>query len=205
MDRDYSEITDKDFHAMVKNSTTGTKQKAQPSKYIRVHKGRCKKALIGLCITCSVFGAVAFQGVKTIANRISDNFEVYEASAEFKKEAIYDNTHRTMDGEHYWYDYYKIADHVKTDEDVYLLYRNLGEYQSNKVLEHVDGIDSIQDYVDSHNYKSIEDWKDTAYKQILLENDIKNKQTELAQMQEEYGQQTSPVQYADQNKDLGGK
>lgn len=199
---DMNEMDKALYNSILRNSVNGTKQSAKPSKYVKVNKQKLKKSIIALCCTCVVFGAIAANGVKLLAEKIGDSFELFNATNDFKIEAIVENTHRTNDMQNYWYDYEKIADHVKTDEDVYLLYRNLGEEQSNKVLQYTDNKTTIQDFVASHNYKDINDWSKTANEQILLGNEIAEKQNELNTMQEEYNAQITPV--TENNNQLGG-
>lgn len=191
-----------EYSSMIKNSTSGAPAKAKPSKMKKVNKKHMKKALVTMCCTCMIFGAIAAQGVKSLIKGVQDVFEIENAVIGFHQEAVTENTYRVNSGKDYAYHYDKIAEHVKTDEDVYLLYRDLGEYQSNLVLEHVDGIENIESFVKDHNYESKEDWVKVSNQQILLQNDIASKQQELNKMSEEYKNNN---QISETNMELGGK
>lgn len=191
-----------EYESMVRNSTSGAPIKAKPTKKKKINKNRVKKALVTMCCTCAILGALTAQGIKSLVKGVEEVFEIESAVMQFHQEAVTDNTYRVNSGKDYAYHYDKIAEHVKTDEDVYLLYRDLGEYQSNLVLEHVEGIENIESFVESRNYESKEEWVKTSNQQLLLQNDIKDNQQELNKMTEEYNKVNESHNV---NMELGGK
>lgn len=196
-------IDNETYRKLVENSTKGRRSSAKPSKTIKVKKDQMKKALVSICCTCVIFGALATSGIKSLINTVSDSFEIMDATNSFKVEAINENTHRTNDMQHYWYDYDKIADHIETEEDVYLLYQNLGEEQSNKVLACCDNPTTIEDFIKDHDYKDKKDWIKTSNKKILLQNEITKKQNELADMQADY--EVTQTAVTTNSNEMGGK
>ncbi|MBQ8132657.1 MAG: hypothetical protein IJ193_09210, partial [Bacilli bacterium] len=92
----------------------------------------------------------------------------------------------------------------KTDEDVYKLVQDIGEYQADKVLATRSDIeDTVEDYIKNRNYKNMKDFNETNYDRILIQNEIEEKQQELNAMQHDLD---STVVKADtQNQELGGK
>lgn len=188
------------YTSIVNNSIQGKSENAKPYRFFKVNAERFKKSVVGLCCTCTVFGAITATGAQAIGKKISDNIEVLDTINQFKNDVVASNTHRTEDDQNYWYDYEEIAKNIKTDEDIYLLYRSLGEEQSNKVLEYVDGKPTIQGHISKNNYKDISDWSKTSNKQILLQKEIVSKQRELDAMQPTYEEPDLTA-----SNDLGGK
>lgn len=190
------------YERMVKNSIQGKRQKSSSSNYLRVKKEHFKNAVITLCCFSAIIGAVTMTGINALRKAVDEAVQVGTSIEEFKKEAINENTHRTQDGQHYWYDYDSIGEHVKTDEDVYLLYRNLGTTQTNKVLETVDSYDSVENFLETHNFENTNDWAKTANKQIIMQNEIEQKQEEVNKMTEEHNLESNQNENANT---LGGK
>lgn len=206
--KDKTVMTKNEYESMVKNSTSGLPVKAKPTKMKKVNKNRVKKALVTMCCTCMIFGAVAFQGAKSLIKGVSDQFEIHNASHEFKVEAIADNTYRVNYGKDFAFHYDKIAEHVETDEDVYLCYRAMvdnyyyGEDYANEVFKYVDGVESLDHFLETRNYKDKEEWIKVSNQQILLKNDITEKQEQLNKMTDNHEVETKVAQTS---TELGGK
>ena len=191
------------FERVVRNSTTGTAQSSRAARQKQIRAKQRKQALIGLCVGVALFTSISMAGLKALGTRISNNFEVAHEINEFHREVVYKNTHRTQDYQHYWYDYYEIGKEVKSDEDVYKLVEDIGEYQTNRVLATRDDIeDTVEDYIKNRNYKDMKDFKDTNYERILIQNDIEEKQRELNQMTHE---SVVKADTATDTQELGGK
>lgn len=189
------------YERLVKNSTSGTTQSSRAARQKQIRAKQRKNALIGLCIGVALFTSVTLAGVKALATRIGNNIEVAQSINEFHREVVYKNTHRTQDYQHYWYDYYEIGKEVKSDEDVYKLVQDIGEYQTDKVLATRDDIeDTVQDYIKNRDYKDLKDFNETNYERILIQNDINEKQRELNEMTHE-----SIVKADTETQELGGK
>lgn len=178
-------MNNNEYALMVQKSTSGLPVKAKPNKLKKVNKQRFKKALVTMCCTCMIIGAIASQGIKSLIKGVENAYEISEAINQFQVEAVSDNTFRVNYGRNHDYHYENIAEHVKTDEDVYLCYRTMGQY-TDRVLQYVDGVESIDNFLKTHNYESKEDWIKVSNQQILLKNDITSKQQELDKMVEEY-------------------
>lgn len=189
------------YERLVKNSTSGTTQSSRAARQKQIRAKQRKNALIGLCIGVALFTSVTLAGVKALTTRIGNNIEVAQSINEFHREVVYKNTHRTQDYQHYWYDYYEIGKEVKSDEDVYKLVQDIGEYQTDKVLATRDDIeDTVQDYIKNRDYKDLKDFNETNYERILIQNDINEKQRELNEMTHE-----SIVKADTETQELGGK
>lgn len=209
--KDKTVMDKKEYESLVKNSTTGAPVRAKPVKKKKVNKGRAKKALVTLCCTCMIIGAVAFQGAKSLIKGVQDQFEIIEAAQEFKQEAISDNTFIVNYKGQFDFHYDKIAEHIKTDEDVYLCYRAMvgsygdqyGPEYADRVFAQKEDIKSLDNYLETHNYKDKEEWIKVSNEQILLQNDIKEKQAQVSKMVEPH--QDNNVKVADQVTELGGK
>ncbi len=189
------------YDDLVKKSTNGKATRAVPKKVMKVNKKHVKTALATLCCTCVLIGSVAANGINALRKGLNDSFEIGDAILDYKAEAINENTYRVNNGQNYAYHYDQIAEHVKTDEDVYLLYRSIGEYQANLVLEYVDNIDNIDSFIEKHHYKDKDEWIKESNQKILLQNDILNKQRELDRMQADYEASNKDID----NNELGGK
>lgn len=206
--KDKTVMTKNEYESMVKNSTCGLPVKAKPNKMKKVNKNRVKKALVTMCCTCMIFGALAFQGAKNLVKGVQDSFEIMDASRQFKQEAIVDNTYRVNYGKDFAFNYDKIAEHIKTDEDVYLCYRAMvsdyhyGEDYANEVFKYVDGVESLDNFLETRNYKNKEEWIKVSNEQILMKNDIASKQEQLNKMTENHEVETKVAQAS---TELGGK
>ena len=192
------------YERMVKNSTTGQRQSSKPVRKKQVPKKKVKLSKVGLCLAVALITTISVNGINAIKTRIGENFEVMQSINEFHREVITDNTHRTQDGQHYWYDYYEIGKSIKGDEDVYKLVQDIGQYQANRVLETRSDIeDTVEDYIKNRNYKDMKDFRETNHKRILIQNDIEESQQELREMQHDL--ETSTAKAETQTQELGGK
>ncbi|MBQ8131323.1 MAG: hypothetical protein IJ193_02400, partial [Bacilli bacterium] len=80
------------FERMVKNSTTGQPQSSRAARQKEIRRKKQKQALVTLCAGVALFTSITMAGVKAVANRIGDNFEVYQSVREFHQEVVYQNT-----------------------------------------------------------------------------------------------------------------
>ena len=126
---------------VVRNSTMSPAQRER-AKVIKAQQRRQERQrrLAGLCAVCLVVGGIGANTVANIVESYKETAAVYMQTADFQKEVINPNTHRTYDNEHYFYDYDDIAEYIQGDgrdfsTELYKAYSNLGEYQTNKVLD----------------------------------------------------------------------
>lgn len=167
------------YTSIVENSTQGEKTSSKPYRFFKINNEKFKKSVVEMCYTCIEFNDLTKDDAKVISDKISDNIEIENTVLEFRDKVISKNTYKTEDGQNLWYDYEGIAKEIKTPEDIYLLYKNVGEDQSDRVLVYVDGQSNIKDFIVNNNYEDIKDWTKTSNKQILLSNEIVKKQGEL--------------------------
>lgn len=196
---------DKDvYNNIISNSTNGHATSAKAEKTLRFNEEKFKNRVIGLCCTCVAFGAITgTPAINFLTNKISENMEIDQSLYHFKQEVIFKNTHRTDDLQAKWYDTDAIANYVKTDEDVYLVYRSIGEENTNKVLESATEYNSVDQFLEAHHYKDVNEWKKVANKQLLLSNEISKNQEELQKMQSEYS--ANQINSNIEQPELGGK
>lgn len=117
-----------------------------------------------------------------VDNRIMDSLVM-----DFKTEVIAPETHRTDDNQHYFYDEADIADKITSmddiDEAVYLLQVNVGEHNTNQILEHTD-YGSFDGFKEERGYESTEDFMRRTREHIL--DKTKNEENhELSNMMQE--------------------
>lgn len=184
---------------LVKNSikTDAQKERARVVKRQQRKKQR-QRAFTTLIVACVILGGVAANTVSNIADNIQENSIVYDQNHQFAQEVIFPNTHRTYDNQHYFYDYDDIAAAIKEDgkdfsTELYKAYAYLGEYQTNKVMDYTN-YNSVEDYVKANGFEDIESWEKSEKRKIILENEVSEKQSELAAMHSELnGEKTAEV------------
>lgn len=207
--KDRTVMDKKELNEFVKNSTTGTRSSFKPVKKKKVNKQRVKKGLVTLCCACMIFGAVAFQGAKNLIKGVSDTFEVSSVTSDFREDYIFTNSYHVGYEGKFAFNYDKIAEHIKTDEDVYLCYRGMvdyyhfGEDYANEVFKYVDGVESLDNFLETRNYKDKDEWIKVSNEQILMKKDIQDKQDKVSKMVEGHEDKLSIAN--SQKTELGGK
>lgn len=179
---------------------TGTRKR----NTIKVDAEKFKKALISLVVATSIATAGLIGGGTHVVNTLKESMLVGGNIKDFQVEVISPETHRTMDNEHYYYDYSDIARHMEDrghfDNDVYYLISSIGEFQANRVMAYTD-YDSIDNYLNKNGYKDAEEFLDHQRQEIVVQEQITEKQNELDRMNEEYGN----TQVTTQETTFGGK
>ena len=197
---------DKDvYNNLLKNSISGPKTSSKKTKTITINKEKFKRKIVTLCLACTIFGAIASNSINALAKGVSDGYEVSKMCDNYQAEVIAPNTYRT--GDHYKYKAYhedKIAEKVKSDEDVYKLYNSIETRNFNNIINMVDGSESLDDYAKKHNYEDANDFCKQTREKMILEKDVKEKQAEINKMQEEH-ESNKNVEMAENNQELGGK
>lgn len=195
---------DKDvYNNLLKNSISGPKTSSKKTKTITVSKEKFKKTLVTLCLTCTLFGAIAANSINALAKGVSDGYDVYKMCNDFKTEVVSPNTYRVGDAKQYYdYRHEEIAEKIKTSEDVYMLYNSIETKDFNKIMNQVDGSNSLDEYAKKHNYEDANDFCKQTRNKMILEKDLNEKQAEINKMQQEH---ETNVNVAENNQELGGK
>lgn len=175
---------------LIKNSTSDEVRRER-ARVVKAQQRRQErqKRLATLAVCCMLTGGIFAGFVGEVVDTYQENAIVYEQMAEFRREAIYPNTHRTMDNQHYWYDYAKIANELEEDgkdfsSQLYMAYSDMGEYQVNRVMQYTD-YDSVEAYVKASGFDSIKDWKKSEREKLILMGEINERTSELDAMHRE--------------------
>lgn len=186
----YDERYNRQAQNLVKNSTSRDVQRDR-ARVIKAQQRRQERQrrLAALAAACMIAGGVFVGFVGEVVDTYQENAIVYEQMAEFRREAIYPNTHRTMDNQHYWYDYAKIANELEEDgkdfsSQLYMAYSDMGEYQVNRVMQYTD-YDSVEAYVKAHGFEDIDAWKKSEREKLILQGEINERTSELDAMHRE--------------------
>ena len=68
---------------------------------------------------------------------------------------------------------------------LYVAVEALGETQVNRVLKHVPGVTSVENYISENGFEGIDDWKDNEVRKFMLEDEIRRKKANVGEMQSE--------------------
>lgn len=193
---------------LVKRSAPSAAQRDR-ARVIKAQQRRQQRnrRVAALLVSCMVLGGVAVGVANEVVDTIQENRIVYEQTSEFRRDAIYPNTHRTLNNEYYYYDYDDIADAIMADgkdfsTELYKAYADLGEYQTNRVMKYTDYA-NLEEYVTSSGFESIDDWAKNERKKIVLQSEVDSKQAELEAMHRELN--GAAVMDAVQDSLVGGK
>lgn len=198
----------KQAESLVRNSTMSPAQRER-ARVIKAQQRRQerKRRLAALAVACMITGGVFVGAVGEVVETFQENAFVYEQVSEFRQEVIYPNTHRTLDNQHYWYDYAKIADAIEADgkdfsTELYKAYSHMGEYQTNRVMAYTD-YDSVEAYAKANGFDDIDEWAKSEKEKIILRGEIDEKSSELDAMHRELN--GSEVMDAVPESYVGGK
>ena len=102
-----------------------------------------------------------------------------------------------------------IADYIEGDgrdfsTELYKAYSNLGEYQTNRVLDETSFNGKLADYVSRAGFDDIDEWAKAERKKIALASEISDKQDELSAMYSELNS-SEVLKAADETFTGGGK
>lgn len=182
-----------EFQNLKKNSYkqgTGTRTK---KKRMVIDEERFKRAFISLVVAVSLATAGLIGGGAHVVNELKEAMVVGEYISEFQRDIINNETHRTLDNEHYYYDYDDIARHMEDrgqfDNDLYCLIKNVGDFQANRVMKYTD-YESLDNYLSTNGYEDVEEFLNHQRDEIVLIEEVSKKQSELDQMNSEFGNTT---------------
>ena len=171
----------------IKKSTSGNRIYKKP-KTVRVYIDKARVAIAVLCTTCILVGGGLTAGVSALIDNHRENEIIYNYSKEFRANGLDKNTKPTKDGGHFYYEYDDIHDYMTRDgadfsQEAYLAYRNMGEHQTNKVLqEGLDSPHSLKSLARSEGYDSVRQWAKAEEEELLLKHDMMEKGYELRRM-----------------------
>lgn len=184
----------RNYERMRERSTTGKPVKRNRERRIKMKysdfiKGIKKVVAATSVVVVLITSAGMSLGAHAIEN-IQDKMVVNSMVKEFRVNVINDETHRTADREHYFYDYADIASKMEEnyddfDEALYCLVSNIGEYQSDQVLIYTD-YKTVDNYLKTNGYEDLDEFKDEISKRIVLEKEVDEKTAEIEQMKAEH-------------------
>lgn len=173
--------TSKSISAPVK-AEKAVPQKSKMSKEEKSLRG------IALMLACTFIGGISSLGIANLIKDMEKRDLVHTAVNQFHKDVIDPHTHRTQDGQHYYYEYDKIGEHITAEESdfstgLYYTYRTIGEEQTNRVLEHSDtNYGSVSEYVSDNGFDSVDAWVENEEGKIILQSQVSEQQAELDAM-----------------------
>ena len=136
---------------------------------------------------------------------IHDSQYYSEKTSEFRSDYIAPNTHRTQDNTGYWYDYQKISEGIKAndnqEEAIFICYLCLDTYQTGKVL-HSMGMGTFTEYINKLGFKDAEEYEKYMFEKINLNNEINDKKDELQKMIDDHTYEYNVED--DKSNSLGG-
>ena len=199
-------INERNYENARRNSV-GYDKKTKYTKYVKIPVAHIKNAAMATLLAASIIagGHIAPKLVETI----NINAIVYEETQK-GRDLVFENTHRTDDKQHYFYDTYGIArklieDAENFDRNVYGVYKNIGYNKSNRlkqmnevfsnvyVLTKNDQELAVNYYVDFNDYCvkkgfvkedgtiDLDAYEKTLKEQIVKENEIKQMQEEISE------------------------
>lgn len=170
-------------------SLSGESGRRTREKYVRMKLKDFKKRLAVFAATIAVATSLLIGGISNGIHAIQDNMVIGSMVHQFHIDCINPETHRTMDNEHYYYDYDDIAHYIENmgdfDVGLYLFNRNTNDYQTERVLQYTD-YETMDEYLALHNWESTDQWRDDMRDRILVQHEVNDRQAELAQMNEEH-------------------
>lgn len=177
-----------------KNASKGHKKKDYKIQMRLSDYVKSLKIVGGACVISTLLAIGV--GHQMIDN-IKDAMVINSLVQDFNSEVIQPEAHRTNDNKNYFYDYQDIANYLNKMDDfdtgVYLLNSNIGDYQTGLVLGYT-SYDSFTHYKEVKGYESTEDFRDNVRKKILLTEDIKEKEQELADMNSERNNEIESIE-----------
>ncbi len=178
----------RNYERMKKRSTSG-KTLRRKRDYIRMSKKDFLLRLKAIAGITAVSTALLLGASNIAISQIRDIIVRDEAKLEFFEEVIVPEKHRTDNGKYFFYDYEDLAEKLENSEDfdeaVYLLFVNIGEYQTGLVLEHTE-FGSFHAYLEKRGYETAEDFRKDMDQRILINLEINQKEEELKRMSEEH-------------------
>ncbi len=137
-----------EMYERARNNSVGEEKKV---RYVRMTRdayiARLKATFVaGAMIAILAAGAIAYGG-HALSENLSQSKIVREETSSYSQ-LVNNETHRTNDNEHYFYDTYDIAsqltdDQSNIDKGIYGVYLNIGYNKGNKIEQMNDVISSV--------------------------------------------------------------
>ena len=177
---------------IIRNSTSGNRERIQKQRKKVSSKQKSRRIVAGI-LACMAIGGVTVTGVEALATKIENNSILSDARTDFHTTFISPNSKRSIDTRYYYYEYQKIANQLEESKEnlsknIYLSYADLGEEQTNKILDCTE-YDNLDNFL-NQNGISKEDWIKQEKEKIILNHEIEEKQKDLAEMNK-FTEQTS--------------
>lgn len=196
---------DKQRYEEMKRKSTNGEKSTRTGRKVGMSRKEYVKRVKRIIAATSVTTLLSIGAAAGLINNIQDTMTLNKTIYDFKKEVISPETHPTDDYANYYYDYSDIANNMKNwgdfDEAVYLLDENIGDYQTGLVLYHTE-YGSFTNYKEEKGYASTDEFKKDMKKQVLLSEEIKDKEHELEEMKQEHQASTK---VAENDNGIGGK
>ena len=190
MERTYAEVPLNYEERLKRQSLEGSSGTRTREKVLKIKKKKFMTALKVYTATIAVCTGLVVGGGSHVIHNIQDNLMIGEMVGNFQADCINHETHRTLDNEHYYYDYGDIVRYIEENEEdfdtgVYLFYRNTSEYQTGRLMEY-SSYGSMDNYLREHNYSDFNQWRDTTRQKIILMNEVDEREQELQNMASEH-------------------
>ena len=186
------------------SSLSGESRARIKNRREKVKKEELSKRFRRLAISVAVVVSLAIGLTGTAINEIQDRMTIDNMARDYQVEVINPNTHRTDDGQHYFYDYSDIANEVvsaaNSDDAIYLLDINIGDDQTDKVLSHTE-YKSLDSYLDLRGYENSDEFQKDMRERLIIKSEINEKTNELERMNIDHPEST----IIDYSSNKGGK
>ena len=173
------------YDSYKKRSTTGASSRRNGNKKIRMNLKDYRKSLCSMSLATAIAVSGLIAGGSHLVDSMQKSMIINNLHRDFRMEYIVPETHRTEDHQNYYYDYDHIAQHLEDYEEfdvgLYLLETDIGEYQTNKVMNYTK-YGTIDDYLEQKGYKDNNEFKKTMEKKIVLLNELEENKNELQEM-----------------------
>lgn len=188
-EREYDryQSTRRNFEEKSRNGSSGRRTRKKEN----VSSSNFKNRLLVLGLTATMLFGIQQAGSFAL-DEIQEGKIYHELQDNVRTEYIVDNTHRTNDNEHYWYDYAAIADKLEDsenfDRDLFIMSQNSNYFDMNEVLKYTD-YGNLDNYLEAKNFDDkesyVEGMKDYIESSIEIDMAFDEREKELNKMTEE--------------------
>lgn len=147
----YKNINNRDLYENARQKSVGQKK---PVKYIKVKTTALKRGAIILSIATIIAASGVALGVNKAYHEVKTSYVVYDLVAE-GRQLVYENTKRTADGQHYYYEIDDIARELvkepeNFDKNLYGVFSAIG-YNRTSQLEQIQNVVAMVGQLVEHN------------------------------------------------------
>ena len=160
----------------------------------KIDLDKLKKLLIAGTAAVTMTVTILTASVTNALNTVRDNMEVDEHLSQYR-DIIVENTHRTSDNQHYWYDVdgigREVAEDLNTAEDkLFAVYKDIGYNEANRDKH----MDQVIDYL-GEEYKTFDDY-------LKLKGFVDEKGNPSREVYEEYNTKRIAAELAKEKAEL---